>query len=150
MFEVEVVQLASHGVGSVGVEGGRLGAIFLVRRHERRLLDGVNQQRVAADDTDVALLADDARNSRRIVVVFLVIEREQRLDEGVAGRIAEVELFGYRVDLRAVSDDGVFAVRRDAESVVRDVRVVRLRGIGRRADRERLLTLGDLSIRKRP
>jgi len=106
VFERRVVEFLGHRRGLRRLEIRRFGGVFPVRGDEGRFGDRFDEDGVAADDSDVALGTDDARDPGGVVVVLLVVEREQRLDEGVPGRVAEVELFGDRVDLGAVADDG--------------------------------------------
>ena len=174
VFERVVVQFPGgiRCVGRVQVEQFR--GVALVCGHERRLLDGLDQQRVAAyrpddctgfvgrggviRDADGGVIrdadggvvrdADDTGDAGRVVVVLLEVEREQGFGESVSRRVAQREFLRDRVDVRAVAKHRAAVGPPDA--VVGNVGVVRLRGVGRRANRYRPVALGCLPVRERP
>ena len=149
MFEVPLVEFSGHRVGGCRFQRRCLGCVLFVGGDEGRFFDRLDEQRVPADDPDVALFADDAGDPGGVVVVLLVIQGEQRLGERVAGRVAEFEFLGDRIDLRAVPDDGVFARFGRSQAVLRDVGVVRLRGLGGRDDGKAPVSFDDLPVRER-
>jgi len=71
---------ASKGRGrgrGVGRELELLGCVLLVGRHERRFRDLADEERVAPNGADEGLLVgQDSSDSRGVVVVLLVVERE--------------------------------------------------------------------------
>jgi len=149
VFEVQVVRLPGRRRRVRRREVERAWPVLLVGGDQRRLVRRLDKQRVPADDPDRRpIRPDDSRDAGRVVVVFLVVERQQRRRQRVPGGVAHIQLLGHGIDVRAVAEHR--APLALTHAVVGDVGVVRLRGVRCRGDGQDSVALDDLSVRKRP